>query len=122
MSSLYRDVTTHAWRQSALGALVPVSEPTLPELRLVRALVEDAVALARRRRGTLPDLARAEARTWLGRHSTAPWTFEWCAALLDLDPDAVRRTLDRGPLGGQRLHAQTSHRTHVRVNKPRVRA
>jgi len=32
-----------------------------------------------------------EAREWFAeRDPTLPWSFEWCCAILDLDPDAVR--------------------------------
>lgn len=70
--------------------------PTVPERRLVAALIKRSVLDAIG--GGWPATTKSDlksARFWLfcdpdTRH---PWGFEWACALLDLDPDRVRHAV-----------------------------
>ena len=59
----------------------------------VKALVAAVLAGARDDLGLGDDVA-AEARQWFGESAPSrAWSFEWCCAALDLDPDAVRQEI-----------------------------
>jgi len=81
----------------ALGEVIVVLAPRRPwthhigELRLMAAVLEDAVHILRKRPRSR---AGREAREWLGSHDTSwPFAYERICEALNLDPQSVRREL-----------------------------
>jgi len=104
----------------ANGLAIELSrQSSTPELLLVLAVMESAIAEARGEDRRL----RREARAWIASDTTS-WAFSFLGAcdVLDLDPAAVREMLDRGPERPRgRLRASTTrfvgarHRRNVAV-------
>ena len=81
----------------ALGEVVVALAPRRPwtqhigELRLMAAVLEDAVNILRKRPRSR---AGREAREWLASHDTSwPFAYERICEALNLDPESVRREL-----------------------------
>jgi len=81
----------------ALGEVIVVLAPRRPwthhigELRLMAAVLEDAVHILRKRPRSR---AGREAREWLGSQDTSwPFAYERICEALNLDPQSVRREL-----------------------------
>jgi len=76
---------------------VPASRPwrhQVGELRLMAAVLEDAINILRKRPRSR---AGREAREWLGsRDASWPFAFERICDVLDLDADSVRRQIANG--------------------------
>ena len=76
---------------------VPASRPwrhQVGELRLMAAVLEDAINILRKRPRSR---AGREAREWLGsRDASWPFAFERICDVLDLDADSVRRQVVNG--------------------------
>lgn len=97
MPSLYRDVLTSTWTQPEFSGTTDEQPlPDLPELRLVRATLEDALLLVTKPlrpsdRPWVHSVVEADARRWITSTSGRVWGFEWCCMLLRLDAPYVRR-------------------------------
>ena len=83
-----------------LGEVIMDLPPSRPwrhqigELRLMAAVLEDAVNILRKRPRSR---AGREAREWLtSRDASWPFTFERICDALDLEPDSVRRQVSTG--------------------------
>ncbi len=76
-----------------IGCMEPGPEGIVPLKALVVAVLERAFQDLRLTR----DLAEP-AREWLAERGPRPWSFEWCCAIVDLDPDAVREQVADEPL------------------------
>ena len=83
-----------------LGEVVMDLPPSRPwrhhvgELRLMAAVLEDAINIVRKRPRSR---AGREAREWLSSHDASwPFAFERICDALDLEPDSVRRQVANG--------------------------
>ena len=83
-----------------LGEVIMDLPPSRPwrhqvgELRLIAAVLEDAINIVRKRPRSR---AGREAREWLASHdATWPFAFERICEALDLDADSVRRQVAGG--------------------------
>lgn len=99
------------------------SRITLPELRLMAAVLQDAVHTYRRHVGATSREARAlceEARAWLVSHDeTWPFSFVNVCQALGLHPDALRRRLFGQPGTGVDFLRPTG--TRGRADQPPIR-
>ncbi len=77
----------------SMGCMDLEPQGILPLKALVAAVLERAFEDLRLTR----NLAEP-AREWLDERGPRPWSFEWCCAIVDLDPDAVREQFAGDPL------------------------
>jgi hypothetical protein len=84
-----------------LGEVIMDLPPSRPwryqvgELRLMGAVLEDAIDILRKRPRSR---AGREAREWISSHDVSwPFAFERICDALDLDADSVRRRISVGP-------------------------
>jgi hypothetical protein len=84
----------------ALGEVIVDLPPRRPwrhhvgELRLMAAVLEDAINVLRKRPRSR---AGREAREWITSHDTSwPFAYERICEALDLDPESVRREVSGG--------------------------
>lgn len=101
----------------ALGEVVVELPPSRPwrhqigELRLMAAVLEDAVNVLRKRPRSR---AGREAREWVGSRDTSwPFAYERICEALDLDPDRVRREVAAGGTAVGRFPARPAAQSHL---------
>ena len=67
----------------------------VPERELIAAVLERALL-------DYTDVSCVEgmdAQFWIYSNETRPWSYVWCCAVLDIDPDAIRDQLAKGTVG-----------------------
>jgi len=100
MTSMNTNITAGDQITDVLGEVIMDLPPSRPwrhhvgELRLMAAVLEDAVNILRKRPRSR---AGREAREWLqSKDASWPFAFERICDALDLDADGVRRQVARG--------------------------
>jgi hypothetical protein len=73
--------------------LVHTGREKLPELRLIAAIIEDAIQLIQGKPCKSLGRERLEALAWVQSDSSAVFSFRFCCVALNLDADATRRAV-----------------------------